>query len=51
MTATRVGAYTFRKTSKGYVLTGATGAVGTFPTARAANAEAVRLTAAAYLAR
>ena len=49
---TTVGAYTISKTAQGWTLTSKTGeVVGTFPTARAANAEGVRLTAASYKAR
>jgi hypothetical protein len=48
---TRVGDYTFTKTDGGYVLTGRAGqVVGTFPTARAANAAGLAATAAAYRA-
>lgn len=49
---TRVGNYTYTKTDAGFVLSHTDGtAVGTFPTARAAMEEGIRLTAKAYKAR
>jgi hypothetical protein len=49
---TIVGNYGIHKTVEGYVLATLKGEiVGTFPTARAANAQGVALTAAAYKAR
>lgn len=49
---TTVGTYTFSKTPAGYVLTSKTGEqIGTYPTARIAMEEGIRLTAAAYHAR
>lgn len=49
---TRVGNYQMTATAQGYVLTAIGGErVGVFPTARAANAHAVALTAAAYKLR
>lgn len=49
---TRVGNYEIVRTDGGFALLTLTGEeVGTFPTASAANAQGVALTAAAYKAR